>query len=368
MCVAVAVNPGARLTHSEWDKCWSANPDGGGYAYLHRGKLIVQRGLSRADLWRRYFKDAQNNPKSPFILHFRIATHGNVCLDNTHPFIVDHRHSGSTVLAHNGIIANVLTDLEPNESDTRAFIRLYARFLPAGWMDNAAIVELVEHYIGTSLIVMLTTDKAASRNLYILNESLGTWDGDRWFSNEHWRFGGYVTCGRGIGDWMPNAWMFDADTRVWSRAVKVKDATHKATPAMRSAAAHVDSHGVKHEPWLPNGTMPLIGMSQDALTDIMIDAIDGGFCERCLWKPCWCDGVCFDCTRPMDECECGMELSCATYYGHHADSDGMTWLDANGPVPKYPVLARTPQARDVADLTLDDWLELERSMTGKVHR
>lgn len=372
MCVAVALKPGARLTHSEWDKCWTANPDGAGYAYIRRGRVIVERGLSRGDMWRRYLKDAEANRKSPMVLHFRIATHGGVCIDNTHPYIVDHDYKGQTVLAHNGIITPVVTDLEPNESDTRGMIRLYVRYLPAGWLDNPAIRELVEHYIGASLMVILTTDPKCSRNLYILNEQDGEWDGDRWFSNEWWRYGGYLTCSTAKG-WTRGAWLCPAPvTGVWSEkggSKSTPSAPSDVSARASAATVRVDSRGVLHRPYLPNGTLPLEGMSEDDLTDMMIEAIDAGYCERCLWSPCWCEGVCFDCTRPLDDCDCGVGLSCAAYYRNAGDAaDGDTWLDTNRPrvAPARKgkkkgrhIVALTPQA---SDMTTDDWLELERSL------
>lgn len=353
MCVVVALQPGARLTHSEWNRCWTANPDGAGYAFTRRHRIIIERGMSRADLWRRYYKDAQTNPKSPFLVHFRIATHGKVCLANTHPFDVDHAHKGQTVLAHNGIITNVLRDLEKEESDTRAFVRLFVRWLPAGWLDNPAIVELVEAYIDDSRIAILTTDPACRQRLYILNESQGETIDGRWFSNDYWRMGArFATCVAPVSHWTLK--------NLWPIVPKVKDDVSE-----REGTVRVDRHGVKHIPWLPNGTGALDGLSEDALTEVMVNAIDAGYCERCLWRPCWCEGVCFDCTRALDECDCGMGLSCAAYYGTEDIETGASWMDSN---PRHvKTVCLTPQTRtyDPGDLAEDDWQALEDNVTGR---
>jgi len=124
----------------------------------------------------RFRKAEKDNPDTPFLIHFRIATHGTVDLYNCHPFIVDSEHS----FIHNGVIAGMsATDKNDNRSDTRIFNDTILRKLPIGWEKNEAIVSMIESRIGISKLCLLSIDGTVT----IFNEEKGHWKDGIWFSN-----------------------------------------------------------------------------------------------------------------------------------------------------------------------------------------
>ena len=100
MCVIVTAPAGFLPSSDELEAMSRANPDGFGYAYR------TPDGFFRSDKsdCARPLLDhiAQNRDmfvKCDVLLHFRLATHGDVCTDNCQPI----RLSDSEFFAHNGI-------------------------------------------------------------------------------------------------------------------------------------------------------------------------------------------------------------------------------------------------------------------------
>ena len=122
----------------------------------------------------------QYGSTSPFLVHFRIATHGSVDIHNCHPF----RVTENKVMIHNGMIPVVL-DKNDKRSDTRVFAENYLSKLPANWPDDPYMVDMVEDYITNgSKIALLSTDTQYVG--YILNQKLGHWTDENgiWWSNK----------------------------------------------------------------------------------------------------------------------------------------------------------------------------------------
>ena len=79
-------------------KAWKANSHGAGIVGQRKGKLVVIKGLmTYADLI-----EALDvfNLEDPINIHFRLATHGTINKDNTHPFKINN----NAYLMHNGIM------------------------------------------------------------------------------------------------------------------------------------------------------------------------------------------------------------------------------------------------------------------------
>lgn len=179
MCIAIYHEAGCPLSISDINNSWSSNPDGGGFTYFDRNdKLQVEKYMSKDAFIRAYDRATDQNPGSMFAVHFRIATHGGVNIDNCHPF----RVGDSMTLIHNGIIPVLMEKGDPR-SDTRVFCDEYLKQLPAGWIDDDYMFNMVEEYIGYSKLVMLST--SSNYPAYIFNESEGHWSPDKntWYSN-----------------------------------------------------------------------------------------------------------------------------------------------------------------------------------------
>ena len=178
MCIAIYQPQGLILDDETLKRCHLNNPDGCGMAYIREdnGKIEIYKSLKFKKWLKRYHQMTQQNPESPFLIHFRIKTHGVVSTDNCHPFKIDKDH----VFIHNGMI----TKCAPKErdgaiSDTRLFNQMILQSLPNGWFDNDAIKNLIEPWIGNSKLAILKRDGSIN----IINEEKGNWHEGVWFSN-----------------------------------------------------------------------------------------------------------------------------------------------------------------------------------------
>ena len=179
MCIAVWKPQGIELTEETLHNCWNRNPDGAGFMYSENGKLTVVKGLMTYDDFEAaYAPHADKNA----VLHFRIATHGGVNAENTHPFIIH----DNLAMVHNGVIHNVATP-DATRSDTWHFTEMYLKKYHTHWQDEE-FQALVESYIGHSKLIFMDNEG----NVKIYKQNLGNWNSDCWFSNTSWETPKYV--------------------------------------------------------------------------------------------------------------------------------------------------------------------------------
>jgi predicted glutamine amidotransferase len=183
MCIAIYHDQSCPLSPEEFNTSWSNNPDGGGFAYFDEAnEIAIKKSMDKGEMYDMYYKAIEEyGQTSPFLVHFRIATHGSVNLSNAHPF----RVNANTVMIHNGMIP-VIMDKKQKRSDTRVFVEEYLPRLPKNWYDDEYLVDMVQEYIGNSKLVFMTNDPKLDSYLYIMNEKMGHWseDGKTWYSNK----------------------------------------------------------------------------------------------------------------------------------------------------------------------------------------
>src|SRR5512145_2186340 len=105
-------------------QAWCSNSDGAGYSFVKATKggkrLFVFRSLKLREFTDAYFADHEKwGASSPFVLHFRFATHGSKGIDNVHPFIIA---GGAVAVFHNGVLPSPSYGMT-GESDTAYFCR-----------------------------------------------------------------------------------------------------------------------------------------------------------------------------------------------------------------------------------------------------
>ena len=179
MCLLVLKDKEATIKEKYLKNAYDSNPDGVGYSFPHGDKLITKK-------FRKYDKFLKNwnydiktfGSITPFLLHFRLATHGqNKGTLNVHPFNIRQ----GLVFAHNGIINEV--DDDKKLSDTQVFNRDILKNLKKSFLNDLILIKLIEGFIGSSKLAFLDSNGAYK----ILNESLGHWEKGVWYSNSTYK-------------------------------------------------------------------------------------------------------------------------------------------------------------------------------------
>jgi hypothetical protein len=191
MCV-IAVSPvGEKVAKEVFERMWRSNDDGFGMMYRSReGVAIVKGLLDMEKAWEQY---AMLPEGVPHVLHFRLATHGGVRPELTHPFLVHEEspivRAGATdkpVLAHNGVwslhaLKQKEVRLEGPVSDTRVL---------AAWIGKLAKERpvrqvLEERHHEVALAGRVVVMDPATWKLHLV----GHWirEGNLLFSNQSFR-------------------------------------------------------------------------------------------------------------------------------------------------------------------------------------
>jgi glutamine amidotransferase len=191
MCVIIAGLGNQTPPTWELEDACTYNPDGFGFAVLYEdGTMTTYKSLEASPTVDAFEGAVLGRSVIGWTFHARIATHGAVCVDNCHPFTVGNvSRETSTVITHNGILP-VRLPAGYKGSDSSYFAET---LLPA-WGGVPALNypetwQLLEEWMGHSKVVILTNDPQAPLPLIILNEVLGTWDGECWYSNTYHRLG-----------------------------------------------------------------------------------------------------------------------------------------------------------------------------------
>ena len=172
------------------------NRDGVGLMYRRDGKCFSTKHLPKT------YKDMANwlNANVPegdteIALHFRMATHGDICHENVHPYPV----TGGGLLMHNGVLHGFGTPLtapkagkQVRRSDTFHFIeqRLHPLLSAVGWGGLADLQEKIGNEIGKSNRLVYLSP-VPGESVQIVNRHTGL---------EH-----------PSGVWFANSYSFDAD-------------------------------------------------------------------------------------------------------------------------------------------------------------
>jgi hypothetical protein len=188
---------------------WRSNDDGFGMMYRTRDGVAIVKGiLNEEEAWETY---SQLPEGVPHVLHFRLATHGGVRPELTHPFVVSEDSplvqagvSERPVLAHNGVwslhaLKQKEVRLEGPVSDTRVL---------AAWLGRLAKERPIKQVLRERYYEVLSAGRVvvvdpATWRLYLV----GGWirEGNFLFSNHSFRESVYALSG-GVCDWKGWKW------------------------------------------------------------------------------------------------------------------------------------------------------------------
>lgn len=212
MCLAIYQSLGAQTPVTRLVEAARSNPDGFGYAFV-RNSLKTGRPFIQVEKFlkfddraiEQYMHDVNTyGDDSPFLIHFRMTTHGGVSIKNVHPFTM--KDGGAMI--HNGIIDNPI-DEPQGMSDTRFFVRRFIDTLPESWQWDQVLVTAVARYADVywNKLVFLWPD----RSYLIMGEDKGHWDDGVWYSNKSYLpYGaGYRWLGQNEDAW--ERWINEED-------------------------------------------------------------------------------------------------------------------------------------------------------------
>lgn len=181
MCVAIVARIGHRVSNLQMYAGWTRNKDGGGFAYVHDGKVVISKGfMTYSELIAAYSAAFElYGATSAFLVHMRVRSAGSVSQANTHPFPVM-----GGALIHNGTMftptGEKLGPADDRWSDTRGFAESLHDKLS---YENACLAKTkLEKLIGAFNKIALLYDNG---QFVILNEASGEWVDDVWFSNNY---------------------------------------------------------------------------------------------------------------------------------------------------------------------------------------
>jgi Glutamine amidotransferases class-II len=169
------------------------NPDGFGFA-IHAGTHIVRgNGLVFDHVIDEFVKQRAVH-SGPALFHSRITTHGGTTVDNCHPFQVG--SDDLTVMAHNGMLPIAAKN---GRSDTRILAEdMLPEWGGAPILNSRKRRKKLGKFADGSKLVFLSANPDVQENYYIINESLGHWVGDVWWSNSSYNYSRYSYSGAGM--------------------------------------------------------------------------------------------------------------------------------------------------------------------------
>lgn len=175
MCIAIVKTKDGHLTDEQIRNFWRGNPDGGGFAFVKDGKVVIKNGYMELNRFLKHYRRFSGaNPNSNFLIHMRIATAGGVTGENTHPFPINHG-----ALIHNGSL--FWTPKTPGtKSDTRLFAEETRKYM-AGKTQWELRKEEIATRVGTYNKLALLFD---DDSYVIVNEKEGEWYEGVWYSNK----------------------------------------------------------------------------------------------------------------------------------------------------------------------------------------
>lgn len=182
MCLLINA-PANTTVSDEWLRDFFVkNDDGFGVMYADKGVLHIRKQLGTPEDFIQMWRETEHLDRA---VHLRMRTHGDVDLENCHPYEIFGEESGHPMwLMHNGILATGNAK-DVTKSDTWHYIRDYLRPMLDKNPDFAfteAFAEIIGEHIGTGnkFVIMDAHGRTA-----VINEDRGVeWEG-MWLSNTY---------------------------------------------------------------------------------------------------------------------------------------------------------------------------------------
>lgn len=186
MCVIIVKPAGIEVDKSLLSTIYTMNSDGWGLMFSNGNHVQVEKGFKKDAFleWVEDLKDVET------MIHCRIATSGELNIENCHPFKV----TNGIYLMHNGIIG--VPSVEKSKCDTWHFAKYVAKPIidkNPNLFGSEMMIKLFEYIVGASnKLVFLRADGETM----IINEAKGTVHEELWLSNDSCLFTGSAYTSR----------------------------------------------------------------------------------------------------------------------------------------------------------------------------
>ncbi len=260
MCIIIHKPSGLKLPRQIAEGGARANPQGGGLiAFYDEGpqmRMAVRRCVPSWGLLEDIEKFSQD---SEMVIHFRIKTHGDVNLDNCHPFKIELGNGEAIYVMHNGVL-NVNDSSDKSKSDTWHFAHTLLEPIlqkHPELRNSDPFWYGIEDLIGSNKVVIVDP----LYGVRILNAHLGDWIGKAglWVSNKSYLYaGGYHQQSSNVVPFerVTHKKVGDCDCVACDeegRHRTLRCSTRNGLPAHVWACPWSDAHSSYHQQLLPRG-------------------------------------------------------------------------------------------------------------------
>lgn len=148
MCIIIVANKNKKIPNEHIKLASELNCDGFGISASVNNKLFVYKSISiNSDDIIKLYNSIRQVATGDIVLHFRLATHGNVSDKLCHPFYVNK----DLVMFHNGVMRDSVSGYNKNnknESDTKAFVNNVLKNFKKGFQNNKTIMNMISTSVG----------------------------------------------------------------------------------------------------------------------------------------------------------------------------------------------------------------------------
>lgn len=186
MCLLVTQNSTSPVLSNDWlIDFHSSNSDGVGVMYANDGELIIQKILPKSaqDFIEFYHSNIKGKNCA---FHLRMKTHGDIDLENCHPYEVLNMadHGIELWLMHNGILSTG-NKADTSKSDTWHYIRDFLRPMlieNPEFAFHPSFSDIVGKHIGSSNKFVLMDNEG---RIATINQEAGVYWAGLWLSNTY---------------------------------------------------------------------------------------------------------------------------------------------------------------------------------------
>jgi hypothetical protein len=178
MCILIHHPANVAFDDNLLNDFYAHNSDGFGAMYVENGSIVVVKTLGKPAEINTLYRDTLKGREC--VIHYRMKTHGDIDLDNCHPYKV----TDDLWMAHNGILS-MGNPIDPRKSDTWHFIEYIIK--PAMLANPNIILDpdyqaYIEKMIGAANKFAFLH---SSGEIVVLNYAAGVEHQGAWLSNTY---------------------------------------------------------------------------------------------------------------------------------------------------------------------------------------